>query len=106
MDEAVFFHRRLREQDLPFGGVVVNRMHALPGTDPPDGELAALVGDELAAKVERNLGDYRRLAERDRANIERLRERLGRTPMIEVPHLDDDVHDLDGLARMNRYLFA
>ena len=26
--------------------------------------------------------------------------------MIEVPELDDDVHDLDGLRRMNEYLFA
>jgi len=26
--------------------------------------------------------------------------------MIEVPHLDDDVHDLDGLRRMDEYLFG
>jgi hypothetical protein len=25
--------------------------------------------------------------------------------MIEVPHLDDDVHDLDGLRRMDEFLF-
>jgi anion-transporting ArsA/GET3 family ATPase len=106
IDEAVFFHRRLREQDLPFGGIVVNRIHALADADPRDGELAALLGDELAAKVERNLGDYRRLAQRDHANVEQLRARLGRTPMLEIPHLDDDVHDLDGLAAMNEYLFS
>ena len=23
-----------------------------------------------------------------------------------VPHLDDDVHDLEGLLKMHRYLFA
>jgi len=26
--------------------------------------------------------------------------------MIEIPHLDDDVHDLDGLRRMDEYLFG
>ena len=26
--------------------------------------------------------------------------------MIEVPYLDDDVHDLAGLIEVNRYLFA
>ena len=26
--------------------------------------------------------------------------------MIEVPYLDEDVHDLGGLAEINRYLFA
>ena len=25
--------------------------------------------------------------------------------MIEIPHLDDDVHDLAGLRRMDEYLF-
>jgi hypothetical protein len=26
--------------------------------------------------------------------------------MIEVPHLDDDVHDIQGLRRMDEYLFG
>ena len=26
--------------------------------------------------------------------------------MIQVPYLDDDVHDLAGLMEINRYLFA
>jgi hypothetical protein len=26
--------------------------------------------------------------------------------MITVPHLDDDVHDIEGLERMNEHLFA
>ena len=43
---------------------------------------------------------------RTAANLADLRRRLGRKPMIEVPHLDDDVHDLDGLRRMDEYLFG
>ena len=27
-------------------------------------------------------------------------------PLLLVPHLDDDVHDIDGLLRVHRYLFA
>ena len=27
-------------------------------------------------------------------------------PIVQVPHLHDDVHDLDGLRRMDEYLFA
>ena len=46
-----------------------------------------------------------RLAERDQDNVDLLRRRLGRTPLIEVPHLPDDVHDLEGLRRMDSYLF-
>jgi anion-transporting ArsA/GET3 family ATPase len=103
VQEAVFFHHRLLDSGLPFGGVVVNRMH--PEAPASAGEVSELLGDELGRKVARNLEDFRRLAERDRLNLSALGERLGRTPMIEVPELDDDVHDLDGLARMNEHLF-
>jgi hypothetical protein len=65
-----------------------------------------LLGAELADMVEGNLDDYRRLAERDHANLALLRRRLGRKPMIEVPELDDEVHDLDGLRQLGGYLFS
>jgi len=69
-------------------------------------ELPGQLGEELAAKVLESYDASRRLAERDQANLDLLRRRLGRTPLIEVPHLDDDVHDLAGLTRMDEYLFS
>jgi anion-transporting ArsA/GET3 family ATPase len=107
VEEAAFFHHRLLDAGLPFSGVVVNRMHQLlEHNGRVAEEMEALVGERLAHKVVRNLDDYRRLGERDRQNLELLRKKLGRKPMITVPHLDDDVHDVEGLARMNEYLFA
>jgi anion-transporting ArsA/GET3 family ATPase len=108
IDDAIFFNRRLRESRLPFGGVVVNRMHevAAAGDGAVEADVAALLGKQLGRKVARNLQDYRRLAERERENLARLREELGAAPTIAVPHLDDDVHDIRGLARMNEHLFA
>jgi anion-transporting ArsA/GET3 family ATPase len=109
MEEAAYFHHRLLDSGMPFGGVVVNRMHELAataGADRIEAEVSDLVGADLGRKVTRNLEDYRRLAERDRLNLEGLRKRLGRKPMITVPHLDDDVHDIAGLVAMNEYLFA
>jgi anion-transporting ArsA/GET3 family ATPase len=108
VDEAAFFHHRLLDAGLPFSGAVVNRMHQLGdgGDTGVAEEVEKLVGERLARKVVRNLEDYRRLAERDRQNLEQLREKLGRKPMITVPHLDDDVHDIAGLERVNEYLFA
>jgi anion-transporting ArsA/GET3 family ATPase len=106
VDEAVFFHHRLLDQGLPFAGVVVNRTHPLAASDgATPGQVEELLGPDLGRKVLRNLEDYRLLAERDRSSIERLRATLGRKPMICVPELDDDVHDLAGLERMNEYLF-
>ena len=76
IQEAVFFHHRLLDAGLPFGGVVVNRMRDLPSAR--GGSAARLyeqLDKELARKVERNFEDYARLAERDRLNLDRLRSR-------------------------------
>jgi anion-transporting ArsA/GET3 family ATPase len=104
IEEAGYFHHRLLDSGLPFVGAVVNRVQP-PEVDGDPG-LGRLLGEALARKVERNLEDYRRLAERDQANLAGLRKRLGRKPMIQVPQLDEEVNDLPSLARMNEHLFA
>jgi anion-transporting ArsA/GET3 family ATPase len=109
IDEAIFFHRRLRERKLPFGGVVVNRMStlAVQGDEVDVGELEALLGRRLGRKVASNLADYEAIAIRDRENVDRLARDLDESaPPILVPHLEDDVHDISGLLEMNEYLFA
>jgi anion-transporting ArsA/GET3 family ATPase len=103
--DAMEFRRRLLDAGLPFGGVVVNRVHAVEPSATAAG-LAELTDQELARKVAESLADNRRLADGDHANLEPLRRRLGRRPMIEVPEVDDDVHDLDGLRRVDGYLFG
>jgi anion-transporting ArsA/GET3 family ATPase len=112
VDEAVYFHRKLVEAELPFGGVIVNKVHypaeRLRGdTNDLAGSLSASLGDEdLAQRVAENFADYQALAERDARNIERLTAELRTRAVIRVPYLDEDVHDLGGLAEINRYLFA
>ena len=109
VQEAVFFHHRLLDAGLPFGGVIVNRMRELPGSGSGSDGVAGLeklLDKELARKVARNFEDYVRLAERDQLNLEQLQEQIGRTPMITVPDLPGDVHDIEGLARMDEHLFS
>jgi anion-transporting ArsA/GET3 family ATPase len=105
LEEAVWFHERLAEAGMPFAGVIANRVHQGGGESDP-AALAALLGDELARKVLRTYEDERRLAERDQAGLAELRARIGRKPIVEIPHLHDDVHDLDGLRQMDEYLFG
>jgi anion-transporting ArsA/GET3 family ATPase len=104
VEEAIFFHRKLREAAMPFGGLVVNRVH-----QPPDDALGAAVATELgpalAERVSVATRELAALAARDAANVQRLRDELGDPPTILVPELEDDVHDLDGLALVRSHLF-
>jgi anion-transporting ArsA/GET3 family ATPase len=125
IEEAIYFWRRLEEAKLPFGGVVVNKVHhdylrwaeRSEGIDA-DAALERLAGElersldgteeraRLAAKVHENFQRYRVLAASDRENIAQLERRLADDRIIRVPYLDHDVHDIGGLAEINRYLFA
>lgn len=112
ISEAVYFHRKLVEAKLPFGGVIVNKVHYSSDHLYGDGQdlrrgLAALLDDEeLVKRVLGNFADYQALAARDAANIDHLAAELRTQSVIRVPYLDEDVHDLTGLAEINRYLFA
>jgi anion-transporting ArsA/GET3 family ATPase len=107
--EAVFFRDKLREAGMPFGGLIVNRVHLLAD----DGEVdeaalaAELGGDErLARKAARTLGELRVLAHRDAEAIARLQTEVGDDDPILVPQLAGDVHDVEGLVAVHRHLFA
>jgi anion-transporting ArsA/GET3 family ATPase len=110
ISEAVYFHRKLVEAKLPVGGVIVNKVHYETDADLATGEvsdeLRGAMETDLAERVAANFADYQALAVRDARNIEHLAKELGRKPVIRVPYLDDDIHDLDGLAQVGRYLFA
>ncbi|MGH2980637.1 MAG: ArsA family ATPase [Solirubrobacterales bacterium] len=112
ISEAVYFHRKLVEAKLPFGGVIVNKVHHSSNNLQGDGgdlrrELDGLLDDEdLVGRVLGNFADYQALAARDAANIDHLAAELRTQSVIRVPYLDEDVHDLAGLAEINRYLFA
>jgi len=115
IQEADFFWRALRERGLPFGGVVMNKVHPAYVVGGDNRGVRARVRRSLreagvaAATAERaaeNLLHFQALADRDRANIERLEARLGPESVVEVPLLEHDVHDLEGLAAVARHLFV
>ena len=109
-EEAVFFHSKLVEADMPFGGLIVNRVHrdGLDGHPPEEVAdlLSEALGERLARRVADNLADFDVLARRDRESIARLSKQLGERSPVIVPHLDTDVSDIAGLAAIERHLFA
>ena len=110
VEEAIFFRRRLAEADMPFGGLIVNRLRVLAATEPAI-DQGALTGDlggdgELAARSVQALRDLRALAQRDATSLRRLGAELDDDSPILIPQLDREVDDVAGLVIVERFLFA
>ncbi|HET9076701.1 MAG TPA: ArsA-related P-loop ATPase [Acidimicrobiales bacterium] len=103
--EAIFFADRLRESSSRVEALVVNRMFPSFGPVPPALAAAAPGSPELAA-LATNLEDFDRVATREEAHVEQLADRLPGTPIVRVPFLSSDVHDLDGLDEVGGWLFG
>ncbi len=124
--EALAFHRRLADAAMPFVGFVVNKIHVsrpLPGglaarTTPIEEALAAhpgvarlgLSGTTRAMAAQALLTahtEIETLAAADRRAIGELAAAGGaRALLVEVPLLRDDVHDVDRLVGLERYLLG
>jgi anion-transporting ArsA/GET3 family ATPase len=108
--EAGYLAERLTEAGMARAELIVNRVHSdgLGGhpVQQVDELLSARLGAPLGARVASNLADYDVLVRRDAATIERLSSALGGHEALIVPHLDEDVQDLLGLAGIAEYLFG
>ena len=106
VEEAIYFHRKLMEARMPFGGMVVNRVHAIAETNGGvPAELIDELGEGLAERVADSAREQAALADRDHAAIDHLEAALNSPPTVRIPELEDDVHDIDGLAQVQAHLF-
>ena len=115
IDEAIFFARRLEEFDMKRDAFVINGMRAL-FAEPAlqEAELVALLAPHLPShmdpkrtvkRMRRAVDDGRTAAIADRIQADRLRQRAGHDYLyVEVPHFEQDVHDLGALAEVAAYL--
>ncbi|HLH64098.1 MAG TPA: ArsA-related P-loop ATPase [Solirubrobacteraceae bacterium] len=110
IDEAIWFRRTLAGEGMPLAGAIVNRVHGAvrngraAGQSPP--AVPAALRPDLAARIAGAISDHQRLAARDALGVERLRAELSPAPVLAVPELDGDVHDVAGLLRVTRRLFS
>lgn len=104
VDEALYFHRRLSEADMPFVATVVNRVHPDPAQAAGDRRRtrrggSTQVDPDLAEALLQAYDDLHRMAHAERRVISRLEVDTGE-PLVLVPELESDVHDLRGLAHV------
>ena len=107
--EAPFLAERLAAAKMPLGGLFVNRVHFDGLGDRSVEQVRELLepdlGERLAQRVAGNLADFDVLVRRDRETIARLAEQLSQPHPILVPHMDEEVRDLAGLAGVAESLF-
>lgn len=108
VEEAQFFADRLGEAGVPVRALIVNRMHPRFTARPPESvreRAQALAGTSLG-NLFTNLADFALVADREEGHLVGLAESVDPAPIIRVPFLRTDVHDIDGLAELGTHLFA
>ena len=106
LEEALYFHARLAEKGMPFVGFLVNRVHTDPARELRAGRRrpAATVEPGLREKLVRTLREQQVLANVERRALARLEVDARHRPVL-VPELEQDVHDLRGLAGFGGLVF-
>jgi anion-transporting ArsA/GET3 family ATPase len=110
VEEATFFVEKLAEYRIPVQALVANRLHPTFADGPvrPEADRAraqTLAGTALGV-LYANLADFRTVAVREEHHLAGLAAMVAPAPVVRVPMLPSDVHDLDGLERLRAYLFA
>ena len=114
VEEAHFFADRLRQGGISVEGLVVNRVHPSFGS-ARDVSVALAAGAATRAETlagtaiggyYRNLADFQAVASRERAHLTGLSEAVAPAPVVWVPFLSSDVHDIDGMAAVAAHVFS
>ncbi len=116
IDEARFFTRRLAEGSIPVSALVVNRLLPNFGTDLPTGDVPSAAQppagtpdlappDPLAyEELRSNLEEFLVVARTEEQYVAELAGEVAPAPVVRVPFLKDDVHDIEGLQVVARHL--
>lgn len=109
--EVLYFAERLRSQDMPRDGFVVNRVHPIYGEAQGDVEVEAAV-EAHGLALDPGAPERLRQAARDESNQGKLdqlhlmtldaalADEDGQAARVDVPAYPFDIHDLRGLAQV------
>ncbi|MGH2767576.1 MAG: ArsA family ATPase, partial [Actinomycetota bacterium] len=99
--EALFFASKMRSYRLPFGGLVVNRVHPRFDGSGVRSSPARMVGRLITLA-----GDFDQVRRREERSLERLQDQIPEDLWVRIPYLSGEVVDLSGLKEVGRHLFT
>ena len=106
IDEAQYFAKKLAEADITVRALIVNRMHptfAPGGADAAQERARSLDGSDLGG-LYRNLADFQLVSSREEEHLAGLAEAVAPAPVVRVPFLSTDVHDIVGLTTLAAHM--
>jgi anion-transporting ArsA/GET3 family ATPase len=106
IEEARYFAEKLGDAHIAVRALIVNRMHPRFGdglAEAARGRAETLEGTDLGG-LYRNLADFQLVASREEEHLAGLAEAVAPAPVVRVPFLSTDVHDLEGLALLAEHL--
>ena len=109
--EATFFASRLNDSGLPFGALVVNRVHPSLGDEievkPKQLSKLETGGDtaRLLAKLLENQMAFMRVVHLEEQNLGALARKIPRHLWARVPYLEREAVDFPGLVAISEQLF-
>ncbi|MEA2446527.1 MAG: hypothetical protein QOK47_164 [Actinomycetota bacterium] len=112
VSEATFFAARLNQSGLPFGALVVNRVHPKYGdgigVKPRQLSRLEQEGEDarLLAKLIDNEEAFMRVVHLEEQNLAELARKVPRHKWVRVPYLEQEAVDFSGLVAIGEQLFA
>ena len=109
IEEALYFAERLQESSIEVEALIVNRLHPRYGSVPSVLTTPAAAGTPDAAPLAAllaNLRDLEGIAVREERYLHSLARQVAPAPVVRVPFLNDDIHDLAGLTQIGDYLLV
>jgi anion-transporting ArsA/GET3 family ATPase len=103
--EAKHLLKALHEKKFPFAGLVVNLIHPMP--EPLNADDALLLADLDEGPLADHVAwheELTSLAAAERAELAELEVLAGDVPIIELPLLEVDIHDVPGLVDLSTRL--
>jgi anion-transporting ArsA/GET3 family ATPase len=101
VDEALFLVSAMSAHGLPFGGLVVNRIH--PRFPDAEGDP---VGSPLIDRLSQMAEEFDQVRRREEHTLKRMEAEVPPRRWVRVPYFTEEVANLSSLANVAEWLFA